>query len=59
MGVLILGWLYIFSAEIVNRRLHENAAIVYTHSRAEVASLEGRVHGVVDISDIDEQAVRW
>lgn len=59
VGVLTLGWLYIFSAEMVDRRLHENAAMAYTHSRAEVASLEGGVHGVVDIGDVDEQAARW
>lgn len=44
---------------MVDRRLHEKAAMTYTHSRAEITSLEDGAHDVIDIGDVDEQAARW
>lgn len=35
IGVLVLGWLYIFPAEMVERGSQENSTLVYTDSRAE------------------------
>ncbi|RJE26825.1 hypothetical protein PHISCL_00850 [Aspergillus sclerotialis] len=59
VGVLALGWLYIFSAEIVERGLQKNATMVYTNSRAEITSLEDDFHDVIDIGDVDQETARW
>ena len=58
IGVLALGWMYIFSAELVDRRIQENATIAYTNSRAEVTS-ENKFHNAIDIGNVDGKAARW
>lgn len=58
IGVLVLGWLYIFSAEMVERGSQENSTLVYTDSRAELTTSD-EVHDAIDIGDVDEDAVRW
>lgn len=57
VSVLVLGWLYIFSAEMVER-MQENSTLVYTNSRAELTSSD-EAHGVIDVGDVNENAARW
>lgn len=57
VSVLVLGWLYIFSAEMVER-IQEDSTLVYTDSRAELTSSD-EVHDVIDVGDVNEDAARW
>lgn len=57
VSVLVLGWLYIFSAEMVER-IQEDSTLVYTDSRAELTSSD-EVHDAIDVGDVNEDAARW
>ncbi|PYH86702.1 hypothetical protein BO82DRAFT_412442 [Aspergillus uvarum CBS 121591] len=54
--VLVLAWLYIFSAELVER-MQGGSTLAYTDSGAEVTSLDDTCNAI-DVGNVDENAAR-
>lgn len=59
VGVLALGWLYILSAELVDREIVDTATISYTDSRAETVSPQDATLDAIDIGKVDLETARW
>ncbi|PYI35268.1 hypothetical protein BP00DRAFT_363051 [Aspergillus indologenus CBS 114.80] len=55
--VLVLAWLYIFSAELVER-MQGGSTLVYTDSQADVTSVDD-TYNAIDVGDVDQDAARW
>ncbi|KAM5449989.1 hypothetical protein McanCB56680_001916 [Microsporum canis] len=60
IGVLALGWSYIFSAELIKRQGSGSSSLYYTDSTAEICHGEAEAIGnIIDVGCVSAQAARW
>lgn len=58
IGILALGWSYIFSAQLIERQRQDNASMAYTSTVAEVRSSKDNAGDLIDIGHVSKEATR-